>query len=464
MEEKQVRRIPKKAVIIILTVLATLLLIYLGFAIYFIRHFYWGTTINALQVGGQSVGKVVGGFRAEAHEYELLLKERGEETETIKGSEIDIHFEAKEQVEEIKKKQNGFLWLFKLGTNKAYDLDKAYTYDAQKLQDKMNQLNCLDKKHQARPENASVVYEKDCFIIKAGDEGNLIKKDVLLTNLKEAIKSGEQDINLDEAACYEEATYQADSKEVLNAAQTFNNYLKAEVTYTIGDNTETVTKEQIKDWLYTDDKMQPQLDRSKVEEYIDTLANKYDTVGGTRHFKTSSGTTVEVSGGDYGWEIDRDKETHELAKALKSYEPVKRTPICTQQGVAYGLENDIGGTYVEINLSSQYLWLYSNGKKVTEGSIVSGTADGRHNTPPGVYKIDYMERNAILRGPGYACPVSFWMPFNEDIGLHDATWRGSFGGTIYQYNGSHGCINCPYSLVETIFNTVSSGTPVVCYH
>lgn len=464
MEEKQGKRIPKKAVMISLTVLATLLLIYLGFAIYFIRHFYWGTKINTLNVGGQSVSKVEKQFKTQVSEYVLTLKERGEESETIKGSDIGVNFEAREQLEAVKKKQNGFLWLFKLAGNKAYNLNKAYTYDEEKLKKRFDALSCLDDKHQVKPENASVVYEKDCFVIKAGDKGNLIKKDVLLKNLKEAIKHAEGELDLDEAACYEEPIYQVDSKEILDLEQTFNDYLKSEITYTIGENTEMITKAQIKDWLYADEKMQPQLDRSKVEEYITTLANKYDTVGGTRHFKTSSGTTVEVSGGDYGWEIDRDRETHELAKALKGYEPVKRTPICTQQGVAYGLENDIGGTYVEINLSSQYLWLYSNGKKVTEGSIVSGTADGRHNTPPGVYKIDYMERNAVLRGPGYACPVSFWMPFNEDIGLHDATWRGSFGGTIYQYNGSHGCINCPYSLVETIFNTVNTGTPVVCYH
>ncbi|WP_054740197.1 L,D-transpeptidase family protein [Cellulosilyticum ruminicola] len=464
MKEKHVKQIPKIAVIISLTVLATLLLIYLGLAIYFIGHFYWGTKINELSVGGQSISKVEKKFTNQVKAYALTLQERGGESETIKGSDIGVDFNALEQLKGLKKKQNGFMWLFKLGGKKEYDLDKVYTYDEAKLKNKITELKCLDDKHQMVPENASVVYEKECFIIKAGDKGNLIKQDVLLTNLEEVIKHAGKEIDLDEAACYEEATYQVDSKEIVNLEKTFNAYLKSEVTYTIGDNTETITKEQIKDWLCADDKMQPQLDRKQVEGYIDTLANKYDTVGGTRHFNTSSGTTVEVSGGDYGWKIDRDKETHELVKALKGFEPVKRTPICTQQGVAYGLANDIGGTYVEINLSSQYLWLYNNGKKVTEGSIVSGTADGRHNTPPGVYKIDYMERNATLKGPGYVCPVSFWMPFNEDIGLHDATWRGSFGGTIYKYNGSHGCINCPYGLVETIFNTVSSGTPVVCYH
>ena len=56
------------------------------------------------------------------------------------------------------------------------------------------------------------------------------------------------------------------------------------------------------------------------------------------------------------------------------------------------------------------------------------------------------------------------MPFNGGIGIHDATWRSSFGGNIYVAGGSHGCVNAPYSLANTIFNNIDSGTPVVCYY
>lgn len=467
MEEEQTKKtkiIQKKILLIVLITFLSLLLIYLVLSVYFIRHFYWGTTIGELRVGGQSVTKVEETLMNEMNSYVLTLQERGNESEEITGKDIDISFSFREQLEEIKKKQNGFAWLFKLGSDQTYTLDKTYTYDEAKLKTVMNNLTCLDKAHQKKPEDASVVYEKDSFVIKAGDKGNLIDKKSLLKSLKEAIGNAESEVDLEEAKCYKEAKYQVDSKEIIALKDELNNYLKSEITYQIGKNTETISADLIKDWLIIDENMKAKLVRSNVEQYVSDLSSKYNTIGTTRNFNTSSGTTVQVSGGDYGWEIDEERETHELAKALQSYKAVTRTPICTQEGVAYDATNDIGGTYVEINLSSQYLWLYGDGKLITEGSIVSGTADGRHNTPAGVYKIDYMERNAVLRGPGYACPVSFWMPFNGDIGLHDATWRGSFGGNIYLYNGSHGCINCPYSLVETIFNTVDKGTPVVCYH
>ena len=84
-------------------------------------------------------------------------------------------------------------------------------------------------------------------------------------------------------------------------------------------------------------------------------------------------------------------------------------------------------------------------------------------TPTGVYQVYSMEKNTVLRGADYASPVSFWMPFNGGVGFHDATWRSSFGGTIYQYNGSHGCINMPYEKAKTLYNNISTGYYVVVY-
>ena len=53
--------------------------------------------------------------------------------------------------------------------------------------------------------------------------------------------------------------------------------------------------------------------------------------------------------------------------------------------------------------------------------------------------------------------------YGTQIGLHDATWRGSFGGSIYKYNGSHGCINLPYWVAQTIYDKAPVGTRVYVY-
>ena len=95
---------------------------------------------------------------------------------------------------------------------------------------------------------------------------------------------------------------------------------------------------------------------------------------------------------------------------------------------------------------------------------MSGNAARGYDTPSGAYPLTYKQRNATLRGADYATPVSYWMPFNGNIGMHDATWRGSFGGSIYRTNGSHGCINLPKAAAKTIFENIEKGMPVLCYH
>ena len=118
---------------------------------------------------------------------------------------------------------------------------------------------------------------------------------------------------------------------------------------------------------------------------------------------------------------------------------------------------------MEVDLTNQKLYLYKNSELLMSSNIVSGSVSQTHMTPTGVYQVYSMEKNTVLRGADYASPVSFWMPFNGGVGFHDATWRSSFGGTIYQYNGSHGCINMPYEKAKTLYNNISTGYYVVVY-
>jgi lipoprotein-anchoring transpeptidase ErfK/SrfK len=85
------------------------------------------------------------------------------------------------------------------------------------------------------------------------------------------------------------------------------------------------------------------------------------------------------------------------------------------------------------------------------------------STPGGLYGLTYKQLNATLNGPGYSTPVSYWMPFNGGIGLHDATWKTVFGEDYYKTDGSHGCINLPLEAAATIYEYVDTGSPVVCY-
>lgn len=80
-----------------------------------------------------------------------------------------------------------------------------------------------------------------------------------------------------------------------------------------------------------------------------------------------------------------------------------------------------------------------------------------------MFGITYKTRNATLRGQGYNTKVSYWMPFNKNIGMHDASWRNSFGGCIYKTNGSHGCINLPPNKAKEIYSYLDTFFPIIVY-
>ena len=131
---------------------------------------------------------------------------------------------------------------------------------------------------------------------------------------------------------------------------------------------------------------------------------------------------------------------------------------------AYG--KTIGNTYIEVSIKQQHMWFYIDGKLYCETDVVTGNDDSAHRTPTGAYKIFQRQSPTVLIGAGYASPVSFWLGFTSSgCGIHDASWRSAseYGGTTYKGNGSHGCVNTPYSAVKKIYNKARIGNYVVVY-
>jgi lipoprotein-anchoring transpeptidase ErfK/SrfK len=125
--------------------------------------------------------------------------------------------------------------------------------------------------------------------------------------------------------------------------------------------------------------------------------------------------------------------------------------------------DDYGDTYVEVSLSEQHLWYYKNGALTLDSPIVTGIPNSERETPNGMYTILYKQRDATLVGEDYEAPVAYWMPFDTDVGFHDATWQTSFGGDRYLTYGSHGCVNMPLSAAEALYSYVQEGDTVVVY-
>ena len=241
-----------------------------------------------------------------------------------------------------------------------------------------------------------------------------------------------------------------------------NKRLDMKIVYTVGSTNDQVPADEIASWLSADDNLKLTLNTDAMSDYISEMGKKYNTFGKNKQLKTSYGQEVTVVGGAYGWKIDPSGELEQLSEDVLAGKDVSRDFVYRYTAASHD-GNDYGNSYVEINLTAQHLFLYVDGKKVLETDFVSGNPNKGNATPTGAYGITYKEENATLNGENYSTPVNYWMPFNGNVGMHDATWRSKFGGSIYKTNGSHGCVNLPLSAAKTIFGYVSKGFPVLVY-
>lgn len=246
---------------------------------------------------------------------------------------------------------------------------------------------------------------------------------------------------------------------------TYNAYDKAVITYVYGDEKETIDWGTISNWIVFENG-EGYLSEEKIREYVMSIGQKYNTIYYNRTFNTSLGTTITFSENEnnYGYLVDEEGEYAQLLSDIRANTETEREPVYAYTGIDRSGTDDMR-TYVEVSIGAQHVWFYKEHTLIIEGDVVTGCVAKKNDTQTGIYPIAYKESPATLipSNETNGTPVTFWMPFYDGQGLHDASWRQSFGGQIYQTNGSHGCVNMPYYLAETIFNQAPTGTPVVLY-
>lgn len=440
----------------------TLLVMYLGVSFYFMNHFHFRSVVNNVNVAGKTVEEANQQISEKIENYELKLVERNNVTEQIKGTDIDLQYNSVDEVQKIKDNQNPFTWVGSIFSGDEKEVTEGIIYNEEKLDNIIDELTCLTSENIIEPENASFKYENGEFIIVDEVQGNRVNKDELKKQIVKALSCAATELDLDSSRCYEEPEYDKNSDKVKKAKEELDKYGKSKITFTVGENEEILDGSIISEWLEVDDDLNVIFNEDLVDDYVYSLASKYNTYGSTRSFKTSYGSIVNVSGGEYGWIINKKEQAAEIKKLVKEGKETKTEFIYSQTAAQHG-DNDYGNTYVEVSISDQHVWLYVDGSLITEGDVVTGCYYNGTSTNRGVYSIYYKQYDTVLKGEGYESPVTFWMPFNGGIGFHDASWRGQFGGSIYLSNGSHGCVNCPYSLASTLYNYVQAGTPVIVY-
>ena len=438
---------------------------YFGIASYFDGVFCPNTTINGVDVSMQRVEDVIASFDENQENYYLKIERIEGTSEWISGDTFDFEYHY-DGLTELKKGEMGWQWPVKLLTSTAYTFEPSWTYDMKKLKTQLTSLQCLTQE-MTLPTDASLTIDSKQFTLIEETYGNTL--DVLQTEtaLINAVVQGDERVNLVEADAYVKPAVTMESKEIQDRLKEVDAMCHAEVTYDFRGEKLVIGTEQIRTWVRTNYNGEYYVNWDAARASLRQLVAPYETVNSYREFKNSWGDVITLKPGNYGWSVDTYTETNLILDDVANHRTVEREPVyymTPYDKLDADASDDIGDTYVEIDLSGQHMWYYLDGELFLETPITSGTLYAGMGTPAGVYYIYNRLQNVTLVGDDYRQPVNYWMQVNGGIGIHDSLWRSVYGGTEYLYSGSHGCINTPYWAVESLFWNIEVGVPVVMYY
>ena len=466
----------KIVVMLIVMILVMSCCVYAGISYYYSYHFFLGTTINGIDSSNKTAYEVEQEIAGKKDNYVIQVSARMQEPQTITGKDIDYQYVSSGEILQLLKTQKPWEWIRGFFETKNYMVQEETVFSREKLEEQVSSLNCAKKENQIAPENAYVSFVNSEFTIVPETEGNELNTKEAYQMICRAIDNDAAEVNLEsDPKAYKKADVTKESSELQNMVNTYKNLTKANITYTFGDETVTLDGNTIKNWLQFDEKGQllqnDEAFRQHVVDYVAQLAADHDTVGTERQFQTTSGRTVYVYGSAYGWKIDQDKEVAQLMQEIQSGTHTTREPVYSMRANAHGI-NDLGDTYIEVDLTEQYMWYYQNGNIIFQSEIVSGLpSDPDRKTPPGIFTLNSKSSPSVLRGEmtangtySYEQPVTYWMPFNGGIGFHDADWQPYFGGDRYLTGGSHGCINLPPENAGQLYSLIQYDVPIICFY
>lgn len=463
----------KKAIgIVALILLVALAVAYGAGAYYYSSHFYRQTTINGIDFSNKTAEEVQEKLTEEVSTYVLTLQERENMTETIDGKTIDLQLTFDNDFTQMIKEQSAFAWPKCLFAKSSYEVGSAVSYDEEKLSGALELLKACDEVTMITPIDASVGWNEteQKYVIDPGVAGTKLNKEAFAAAVSDAVYTLQKTLVLEETDCYAPQNMTEDDERLVKATEALNRAATAVITYEINGTQEVCDGSVIHTWLSLDENYEMQVNAELARAWIDTLGDKYNTYGTTRSFTTHDGSTVSITQGDYGWRMNRADTTEELVAAVREGGSQQKEILWLQTANAFGAD-DWGSTYVEVDMTNQHVYFYKNGELIVDSDCVTGKMTSERMTPAGIYSLKYKEKDRTLRGQQqadgsyeYESFVNFWMPFNGGVGMHDATWRSSFGGSIYINSGSHGCVNLPYSKAKAIYENIETGTPIICYY
>lgn len=470
-----------KIIAIICAVIGALLLVcYLVGVALFARVFFLpATSVNSENVSLRPMGEVASEHTESAGSYKLAVTGQGIDL-TIPATNIDLTLDGNAYVDSVMSQINTWAWPALVFSSRDLRVDVVASYDETKVTKLVGSTVESLNANATPPVNAEVAFvsESGRYEVIGGAPGTELNVAAVTNAVAAALTSLQTSVSITEEHLVQPEIKADDATLVAQAAE-LNKYVGATQTLTVADNTvRVVDGNQIIQWVSYNPDGSATVNSEAVTAWAQgELSEELDSVGSTRNYIRPDGKEVQVGGGTYGWSIDGAELATQMIANISAGTPATIEIPMLQTAVSFNPgAADWGSRYVDIDLSEQYVRLYDDaGALIWESSCVSGKTSDGHGTPTGVYYMnDYRATgNVELRGkidpktnqPEYISYVTYWMPFIDNaVALHDASWRGSFGGSIYQYNGSHGCVNLPTDAAASLFNLVAVGDVVVVHY
>ena len=473
-EEKKPRRKSRALLWIFLLLLLIAFCYYFGYT-YSQTHFLENTFINGIDVSNMTAPEVEKILSKKAEGYELKFTFRDGEVEVIDGRSIGFKVKPDGSVDRILQSQDHKEWFRCFFRRTDGEVEQNTTYDPNRLKAAVDALPELQEDRMVAPKDAYIELQDTTFTIIPEVEGSLVDIGIVQKAAAEAVSREQTDIVVtDLEGSYKVPSVRAQDEAIVEKCDSYNQMLAGSITWNTpeGDSI-TVDRNTTVNWLSKDENgdyyRDEDLWEENIEYWVDELARNVNTVGKDWTFHSTNRGDVTISGGDYGYSVNKVKEREEVWDLLWDGETDEREPYF--YSVQFNQGSGLGNTYIEANLSSQHVWIYVDGAMVCETDCVSGNTSLGRGTPTGVFQIMYKDTDVDLKGQqlangqySYISHVNYWMPFYGGCGFHDASWRSRFGGSIYKSDGSHGCINLPPSITPKFYGYVRTGMPVIVYY
>lgn len=336
--------------------------------------------------------------------------------------------------------------------------------------DRASIVQQIHKTFDRAPINARLAFIADSgsFVIRPEESGRTIDAEAVLLSVEKAIATLQPVANASGTFAPVAPTVFQTDEPLAAALESANRYLDIDLRYTYTPTegataTEIMTPAIIGSLMYVKpDGLTVDVNAVAVKNYVSKMNERHGIPIRVGKFMTTNGYEVDFEA-TYGGQTIKETDlandiTYCIRNGVSGTRAVEYNPKPASDVLPFG------GSYIEVDMDSQHIWVYKDGVQVVSSPIVSGSVKDSNMTPTGVYSIRKKAVDTYLVGPTWRDWVYFWMPFFGGYGLHDATeWRTEYGGDIYIQNGSHGCINMPYEAARDTYDNISVGTKVVLY-